>query len=166
MISLAENFNFGGTTLWRKAEDGSWHAVEVEPVDPYAEAKAAFADGELQTLASNGSWVDWDTNVRPVWTGWYPFEFRRRPKPDEPTTEPSVLQEHANLIAKLDEAEGDGWWGDFGYTPASDRNGIANEAMRQAMTQKPAAPEPPKSQAPDGVFEVAPMGRNPRGWGL
>lgn len=140
------------------------YRAKKSTADIYAEGRAAFEDGVLLSFC-----------------------------------EPSVLQEHANLIAKLDEAEGDGWWGDFGYfnptkavfingspvygtntgaveaggqwggaydaTPASDRNGIANEAMRQAMTQKPAAPEPPKPQAPEGVLEVAPMGRNPRGWG-
>lgn len=163
------------------------------PADPYAEAKAAFADGELQ-VRFDDEWYDVGgaSCSEDFFSSFLPGDFRRRPKPNEPTTEPSVLQEHANLIAKLDEAS-DGWWGDFGYTPASDRNGIANEAMRHAMTQKPATPEPPKPkcscpchapgssvmhfrpccssdqpkpQAPDGVLEVAPMGRNPRGWGI
>lgn len=168
----------------------------AENCDEYAEARAAFADGEMQVLFC-GEWYD---VVGGVFSGsfasmWKPEELRRRPKVDEATTEPSVLQEHANLIAKLEGEDAevapddDGWWGDFGYVrpplvallsrfagwdapeivgapvPASDRNGIANEAMREAMTQKPAAPEP-KPLAPEGVYQIAPLGRNARGWGV
>lgn len=107
----------------------------AENCDEYAEARAALADGALQ-ISMCGAWVDvvhFGVSRPDGFLKQYkPSDFRRRPKPDEASTEPSVLQEHANLIAKLENEVDDGWWGDFGYTPASDRNGIANEAMRQA----------------------------------
>lgn len=170
MISIVNNFG-AAKGIWRKAEDGTWYPVETAPADPYAAAKAAFADELLQVLSTTNGLVDRNSTIDQTWSSWRPVDLRRRPKPDEATTEPSALQEHANLIAKLDgeaeakAAESD-WWKHFGYTPASDRNGIANEAMRKAMTQKPAAHEPPKPQAPGGVYQIAPLGRNARGWGV
>lgn len=48
------------------------------PVDPYAEAKAAFADGELQVNPPSGGWVDWPQRYFPGME-WKPHELRRRP---------------------------------------------------------------------------------------
>lgn len=52
-----------------------------EPVDPYAEARAAYADGELQVQEPNGSWFDWHrySNAAPKYDD-HPARYRRRPK--------------------------------------------------------------------------------------
>ena len=52
------------------------------PVDPYAEARAAFADGELQVKQWDGSWIDTPRPGFVLWHSFKPSDFRRRPKDD------------------------------------------------------------------------------------
>jgi len=68
--------------------------VKALQPDSYAEAKAAWGDGELQYQTIMGIWVDWSniSGASPDWTG-KPERFRRRPAVQEHTYRPWTAEE-------------------------------------------------------------------------
>lgn len=60
--------------------DSPPHCYRRKPKeDPYAEARAAYSDGELQVLGYEGVWQDWRGKDSPVWLS-PPECYRRRPE--------------------------------------------------------------------------------------
>lgn len=158
---------------------GAITAYRTKAADPYAEAKAAWRDGELQ-VEVDGGWRDVANTCGIPWhaMGSLGLCFRRRPKP-------SAIEIHD--IGQ----DAEDWAKDTGARdtleicepvtrltaeeklaavslPKSDLPGIAAEAMRRAMTPPVIQPTPkPQSKPNAGLYEIAPMGRVGGGkWGL
>lgn len=72
----------------------------VEIPDPYAEAKAAFMDGELEVI-SDGEWKAWISTTAPNYDG-PPEHYRRRPK-IEPCTMTSTQPTNRTIESWLSE---------------------------------------------------------------
>lgn len=64
---------------WYEVSKNLQKLFEDDTPDPYADAKAAFEDGLLQTLDSTGKWVDWEYVFPPEFFA-PPHYYRRKPK--------------------------------------------------------------------------------------
>jgi hypothetical protein len=80
----------GATPLPEEKTLGSYADASIEAavnaqcdaieVDPYAEAKEAWRDGELQVHVEREIWEDWGSLTEPAWKCFDPKDFRRKPK--------------------------------------------------------------------------------------
>lgn len=97
LINILQGIHDGKPWQWNDSKD-SWldaldrnnaiglvcsgYKIRLKPEqDPYAEAKQAWKDGELQhRLSDNCDWGDWPFKSEPTWCC-VPSRYRRKPKP-------------------------------------------------------------------------------------